>query len=219
MYCYSHSYCHCYHLKQTPAFRQYINSQKNRNNTKPLRTPKTKKGFDRITLWKFRLSSKGTATPNLVLFLSQVMVFRQTGSKISAMFNLRVSAPPFAMQTQVPITSYAALFLYCKYFHKNSPNITPIQSAITQTLCQLSNKKYLALPYHLIIGLSSCVGLSFWLSIWLKFRLSPPPLVGFGACSKSISKFSTCFPANVTIDRTGTDDFLISPKIKVITQM
>lgn len=61
--------------------------------------------LETFTLWKFKLSSKGTARPNLVLFLSQVMVLRQTGSKIKAMLNLRVSAPPLAMQTQYPITS------------------------------------------------------------------------------------------------------------------
>lgn len=53
-----------------------------------------------ITLWKFKLSSKGTTSPNLVLFLSHVMVFRQTGNNIKAMLNLSVSAPPLAMQTQ-----------------------------------------------------------------------------------------------------------------------
>jgi len=59
----------------------------------------------KITLWKLMLSSKGTAAPSLVLFLSQVMVFRQTGNKMRAMFNLSVSAAPFAMHTQCPITS------------------------------------------------------------------------------------------------------------------
>ena len=50
------------------------------------------------------LSSKGTTTPNLVLLLSQVMVFLQTGIKINAMLNLRVSAAPFAIVTQYPMT-------------------------------------------------------------------------------------------------------------------
>jgi len=144
------------------------------------------------TLWKLRLSSKGTATPNLVLFLSQVRVFRQTGSRIRAIFSLSVSAAPLAMHTQWPITTYAALRRYCTYLYANRLAITPIHRAITQTLCQLSNKKYLVPLPHLFNGLLSNVGLSFWLSIRLRFRLSPPA-DWLGPCNRSISRFSICF--------------------------
>ena len=54
----------------------------------------------KVTLWKLMLSSKGTAMPNLVLLRSQVMVFLQTGKRIKAILNLRVSAAPLAEVTQ-----------------------------------------------------------------------------------------------------------------------
>ena len=147
-----------------------------------------------VTMWKLRLSSKGTMTLNFVLFLSQVMVFRQTGSKISAMFNFSVSAAPLAMQTQWPITWYAALFRYCTNLYANNPNITPTHRAIIQTLRQLSFKRYLVPWQHLINGLFSSAGrLSCSLSNWLRFLLSPL-VVCFEASNRTISSLCTCSP-------------------------
>jgi hypothetical protein len=72
---------------------------------------------------------------------SQVMVLRHTGSRMSAMLNLSVSAPPFATQTQYPITSNTARRRYCTNFHANRPAHTDSHSAATHTRCQLSSKK------------------------------------------------------------------------------
>ena len=146
-----------------------------------------------LTLWKLILSSKGTAIPSLVLLLSHVMVFLQTGKRMRAMLNLSVSAAPLAAVTQYPMTSNTARFLYWMNFQVNSPAQMASHSSTTQILFQLSSMKYSIPLKHLLMGFGSLVGTSFWLSSWLKILLFVVRFVdGFGACRSSSSKLCNC---------------------------
>lgn len=150
-----------------------------------------------FTLWKLRLSSKGTKTPNqLVLFLSHVMVFLHTGNRIKAMFSFNVSAAPLAKHTQGPKTSYTALFLYWIYLYAKRMAIIASHNAITQILCQLSSTKNLSWRYHLLKWLGSRVGLRLSLSISLSSFLSSLLVVlkdFVSACRSNFLRLSICF--------------------------
>lgn len=91
-------------------------------------------------------------------------MFLQTGKSINAMLNFSVSAAPFAVVTQYPITSNTALCLYWMNFHVNRPAHIESQSATTQILFQLSSTKYVTPLKHFLITFLSFVGTSFWLS-------------------------------------------------------
>lgn len=73
-----------------------------------------------ITLWKFMLSLNGIIELSQRFLRSQVTVFRETGSRIRAMFNFKVSAAPLAVLRQYPMTWNAGLWLYCMNFHVKS---------------------------------------------------------------------------------------------------
>lgn len=147
------------------------------------------------TLWKLMLSSKGTTAPNMVLLLSHVIVFLQTGKRIKAMLNLSVSAAPLAVVTQQPMTWKTARCLYCMNFQVKSPAQMDSHRAITQTRFQLSSKKYATSRYHRRIGLGSTVGISFWLRSLLKLWLFVVTFVdSLGACKSIISRLVSWKP-------------------------
>ena len=87
------------------------------------------------------LSLKGITELIFRFLRIQVIVLRQTGNRIRAMLNLSVSAAPFAVDKQYPITSKAVLWRYWMNFQVKRTTQMSNQSNTIQACLQYDLKR------------------------------------------------------------------------------
>lgn len=182
-------YAVCCHIFFQP--NQLINLESTLCFLHVLKDNKGTKIVQSLTLWKLMLSSNGNARAALV-FLNQVMVLRHTGRRIIAIFSLRVSAAPFAVVTQQPITLKTYRWRYCMNFQMNNPAIIPIHSASTHRRFQLSSRQQLNLVLIFRIGLLFLRPARFWLSAWLVQLNAWLQFTQVSFCNSNVSNCQSC---------------------------
>nr|GLL31032.1 Os08g0453716 [Ipomoea trifida] len=110
-----------------------------------------------MILWKEMLSSKGMMAPRNDS-LRVVRVLLQTGRRMRAMLNFRVSAAPLADGRQLPMIWKAGWFLKWWNFQVKSERLMHSQSVRTHILFQFSRIFSLARDMNLFTGFLYCFG-------------------------------------------------------------
>nr|GMD12477.1 WUSCHEL-related homeobox 3-like [Ipomoea batatas] len=138
-----------------------------------------------MILWKLMLSSKGIMAPRNDS-LRVVRVLLQTGRRMRAMLNFRVSAAPLADGRQLPMIWKAGWFLKWWNFQVKSERLMHSQSVRTHILFQFSRIFSLARDMNLFTGFLYCFGTMVLVSENVLLKLcfpSPFPSTPFSRVS------------------------------------